>query len=270
MPRLALTLVLALFLLSTTAACRAQAPVAGDLDACIRRLAKTAASTSEPLPATLVVSSWNSKKFSRDGATQTLVSLAADSALLLLQESLRDGAAASAHGSRLFAAGFGRRAWQSGVEIRSTVAPIARCALTFREPWLRTPKAVAVATYALPDGDTLLVVNLHAINFTMTFGRGSYRAQFTALGRLLDAHRGPAIVGGDFNDWNPWRGGTLQRFAGRHGLQVVAIRPDWRSRHPLRPVDAIYLRGLRALDGTAIPTATSDHHPLRVLVSLSP
>jgi endonuclease/exonuclease/phosphatase family metal-dependent hydrolase len=181
------------------------------------------------------VSSWNSKKFSRDGATQTLVSLAADSALLLLQESLRDGAAASAHGSRLFAAGFGRRAWQSGVEIRSTVAPIARCALTFREPWLRTPKAVAVATYALPDGDTLLVVNLHAINFTMTFGRGSYRAQFTALGRLLDAHRGPAIVGGDFNDWNPWRGGTLQRFAGRHGLQVVAIRPTGAAAIPCAP-----------------------------------
>lgn len=241
----------------------AAAPASGTASAerladCRQRLS-TAPDTPVPvLSLPLRVGIWNVKKFQRPGSGQMLERLARRSELLLLQESLAD-ADAGEHW-RLFAPGFSRGPLRSGVEIRAPVAADLQCRLRFREPWLRTPKAAAVARFNLRGMPPLLVINLHAVNFTL--GSGDYRRQLKALGTLLTAHRGPALIGGDFNHWNAWRQRALQAFVTAHGLEPLALSPDWRSRHLGRAVDALLLRGLRAVAGSALPTRSSDHHPI--------
>lgn len=228
-------------------------------DDCAARLAAPLSPTAHELTLPLRIAVWNSKKFERRGASTMLRQLGAFSDLLLLQESL-DDAPVTRQAWRLFAPGYRRDGLRSGVELRANVSADLRCALQFTEPWLRSPKAVAVARFALRGGAPLLVVNLHAINFTV--GSRAYREQFAAVGDLLKAHRGPAVIGGDFNHWNAWRTRVLNDFARRHGLSPLDISPDWRSRHLGQPVDGVLLRGLRGIGGAALPTRSSDHNPL--------
>ena len=211
------------------------------------------------LPSPLRIAVWNTRKFEHEGAGGLLRELAAHSDLLMLQESRID-APDTAQRWRLFASGYRRSSLHSGVELRAPVPADARCALQFREPWLRTAKAAAVARFNLHPDASLLVITLHAINFTL--GSAAYSAQLGALGQVLDAHPGPALVAGDFNHWNPARVRALQQFMSHHGLRALGFQADLRSRHLGHPVDEILLRGIAAIDATARPTQSSDHHPL--------
>lgn len=219
---------------------------------------------SPSLPLPLRLSTWNAMKFSEAGAAAMLERLAEESDLLLLQESLRVSTTNSAQPYRLFADGYLRGDLQTGVETRSIVSADAACTLRFREPWLRTPKAIAIARFPLSDGRSLLVVNLHAINFTV--GAADYRKQLEAIGELLTVHRGPAVIAGDFNNWSDARQGVLQAFLRRHVLAPAPITPDLRSRHLGVPVDSIFLRGLHSVTATAIPTTASDHNPVTAVL----
>lgn len=248
------------------AALLAPEPVPADaVNDCASTLTEAAHNSETPtldFPPLRVVS-WNLLKLSRDGSAELLRNLADHSDLLLLQESLED-APATVQDWRLFAAGFRREGLHSGVEIRAPAPAELSCRLTFIEPWLRTPKGVAVARFRLADGERLLVVNLHAINFTL--GSDDYREQFQAIGDLLSRHRGPAIVGGDLNNWNAWRDRVLDDFITEEGLARVEISPDWRSRHLGRPVDALLVRGLRVVAAAALPTDRSDHNPVAAIL----
>ena len=238
-----------------------------ELQHCAHRLRQPAAQRrSTAARAPLRVLSWNSMKFRRDGAARLLRELAAEVDLQLLQESLRDLASIrDRRWHRYFAEGFHSRQGRSGVSIRSRQRADVWCALRYTEPWLRTPKAVAVARFPLAD-TRLLVISLHGINFTLS--SRAYAAQLASLGALLVAHTGPAIVAGDFNHWNPWRRRAVAEFAARHALQEVAFEPDRRSRHLGAPLDSAFVRGLRVLSATALPSSASDHHPL--LITLMP
>ena len=185
--------------------------------------------------------------------------------MLLLQEALRsEGPREGDPQRRYFADGY--VTWsdeQTGVELRSRYAADTVCTLSFTEPWLRSPKAV-IATRLPFAGQSLLVVNLHAINFTFT--ARAYREQLAAIGDLLAAHGGPAIVAGDLNNWNAGRHAALEDFARENGLSIASFEPDWRSRHIGVPVDGLLQRGFVLLDAAALPTAVSDHHPLILLL----
>ena len=261
---------LALWLVSgadAAAGGRADAARRDELQQCADRLRQPPAQrryTAARAP--LRVLSWNSMKFQRDGAARLLRELAAEVDLQLLQETLRDLASIrDRRWHRYFAEGFHSRRGRSGVSIRSRQRADLWCALRYTEPWLRTPKAVAVARFPLAD-TRLLVISLHGINFTLS--SRAYSAQLASLGALLVAHAGPAIVAGDFNHWNPWRRRAVAEFAARHALQEVAFEPDRRSRHLGAPLDSAFVRGLRVLSATALPSSASDHHPL--LITLMP
>jgi endonuclease/exonuclease/phosphatase (EEP) superfamily protein YafD len=149
---------------------------------------------------------------------------------------------------------------QSGVEVRAAAPADASCTLSINEPWLGTPKAVAVARFPLAEEPALLVISLHAINFTL--GVSDYRDMLGLLGSLLDAHPGPAVVAGDFNHWNPWRAAALEAFATAEHLHWLPVSPDRRSRHFGQIVDGILLRDLGGAAGSALPTRSSDHNPI--------
>ena len=90
----------------------------------------------------------------------------------------------------------------------SATEPMTNCSLQAREPWIRTPKAVGITEFALTDSQqTLAVVNIHGINFTL--GVGDFARQLADIRSVIEAHEGPVIVAGDFNTWNRRRADEL-------------------------------------------------------------
>ncbi|MEM1403652.1 MAG: endonuclease/exonuclease/phosphatase family protein [Pseudomonadota bacterium] len=240
--------------------------IARDLEACLEGLEHPGGTLALESPRDFRVTSWNAMKFLLEGSQRIAGELATDADILFLQESIREELPTlSPLPESLFADGFKQDETQTGVEIRSAHRPDLRCTLRYTEPWLRTPKAVAVARFAM-GAESLLAINLHGINFTL--GSAAYRAQLADVGLLIDAHAGPVIVGGDMNDWNNWRGTVVAQFVEKHALERVVFRPDWRSRHLGRPVDGFYVRDLDWLDATALPTQSSDHHPITLILRL--
>ena len=55
----------------------------------------------------------------------------------------------------------------SGVMTLASAHPIYCCPLREREPILRLPKSALVTVYPLPDARLLMVVNIHAVNFSL-------------------------------------------------------------------------------------------------------
>lgn len=243
------------------------APVHKNIDSCANALRLSPPASQIKIPVPLRVRSWNIMKFDLPGADDELRRLSRNAHLILLQESLR-GVAEKTNSSpyRYFSPGYARGSEATGVEIRSEFPANVICELQFVEPWLGTPKAVSVVRLAFHEA-ALLLINLHAINFTMT--ADDYGKQLTTLSPMLNAHSGPVIIAGDFNHWNPWRAATLKRWAQRMALVEVEFELDWRSRHVGSAVDTIFLRGLRAVARAASPTTRSDHHPIAASLVLT-
>ena len=260
---LAMAIVVAMACSSSSAA---QNEIARDLEACLESLEQPSATRTLKSPRDFRVTSWNAMKFLLEGSQRVAGELATDADILFLQESIREELPTlSPLPESLFADGFKQDETQTGVEIRSAHRPDLQCTLLYREPWLRTPKAVAVARFPV-GAEPLLAINLHGINFTL--GSAAYRAQLADVGALIDAHTGPVIVGGDMNDWNNWRGTVVAQFVEKHALERVVFSPDWRSLHLGRPVDGFYVRDLDWVDATAVPTESSDHHPITLILRL--
>ncbi|HZI84597.1 MAG TPA: EEP domain-containing protein, partial [Casimicrobiaceae bacterium] len=77
-------------------------------------------------------------------------------------------------------------------------------------------------------------------------------------------HRGPIIVGGDFNTWNEERSEVVRALAGRLGLTPVVFPLDERKRFMGRIFDWVYARGITVLSATAWTVTSSDHNPVVV------
>ena len=134
----------------------------------------------------------------------------------------------------------------SGVMTLSAAHPVYCCPLREREPILRLAKSALVTVYPLPDTRLLMVVNIHAVNFSL----------------------GPVIMAGDFNAWSRRRMNALYRFAREMSLRQVRFTDDQRRRAFGRPLDFVFYRGLNVSEASVLVTRASDHNPL--LVEFSP
>ncbi len=229
-----------------------------------------AESTGTGLPNRFDMLSWNIQKSGSQDWDTDLLRLGADSDLLFIQEASREAQTATALPQALyqaFAAGYSAGGIQTGVLTLSTVAPSVQCSLTSWEPWLTTPKATNITEFPLENrNQRLLAINLHAVNFSV--GTEEFHAQIHTLGTLLDAHEGPVIAGGDFNTWNRKRTRLLESFMASHGLEAVEFQPDLRTTFFRKPLDHVYLRGLRAVSASVVHVSSSDHNPLLVSMEL--
>ncbi|WJV52904.1 endonuclease/exonuclease/phosphatase family protein [Pectobacteriaceae bacterium CE90] len=152
--------------------------------------------------------------------------------------------------------------YPSGVMTLSAVQPMYCCPLREREPLLRLSKSALVTVYSLHGGYKLMVVNIHAINFS--FGVEIYSKQLEAIGDQLGCHNGPVIMAGDFNTWSQPRMNALYRFATRMGLMEVCFSDDYRRRSFGRPLDFVFYRDLDVAASSVLVTKASDHNPLLV------
>jgi endonuclease/exonuclease/phosphatase (EEP) superfamily protein YafD len=224
----------------------------------------------QALATSFSVLSWNIQKSSNTGWERDLGSLAMQADLVFIQEAALQasipemlvGTPATA-----FAPGYRTASLDTGVLTLSSVAPSAHCRFTAIEPWLGTPKASSITEHPLAGrSDRLLAVNLHAVNFAL--GLADFEEQFAAVGEVLEAHEGPAIIAGDLNTWSQSRQRSVDQFMADFGLRPVQFDPDLRTTTFGLALDHIYVRGLAATAATVIPVDSSDHNALQVQLAL--
>ncbi len=240
-------------------------------DACRSALSKNIVEAEAELDATNIrMVTWNVQKQAAKNWKHDYDKLAMNRDLVLFQEaSLRKESINDIDASKYwsFAPGFRSRGEISGVLTLSSIKPLTQCSFVNVEPVLRTPKATSITQYGLTETDeTLVVVNIHAINFTL--GMGVYRKQVNQIVESISQHRGPLILSGDFNTWNAKRGEFLNEIAEKLKLKAIRYSEDHRIRIMGKVMDHIYIRGLSAADAETRKVSTSDHNPMSVTLSM--
>ncbi len=130
-----------------------------------------------------------------------------------------------------------------------------------KEPILKTPKMILATKYLLNNMQTLLVINVHLINFVKL---EKFAYQLKQLEELCKTHTQALIVAGDFNTWSKKRMNLLLDVANRLNLKRVDF-PNGNLKKSLlkHPLDHIFYRGLELKEGKVLDFCqTSDHKPL--------
>jgi endonuclease/exonuclease/phosphatase (EEP) superfamily protein YafD len=212
---------------------------------------------------------WNIKKGMRPNWREDLLDLADGKDLVIIQEAvlhsdLTEAFDKSAHCT--FAKGYKTKKHTTGVMTISKHEPVRRHQLTCWEPWLATPKCTNITEYALSDTEeTLIVVNIHAINFTL--GVKQFRKQIDKVRKELAKHKGPIILSGDFNTWRKKRMKILDTLAIEHGLEALTFQEDHRKTVFGQMLDHIYVRSLTPESTDTYNVSSSDHNPLSAELS---
>jgi endonuclease/exonuclease/phosphatase (EEP) superfamily protein YafD len=216
-------------------------------------------------PGRVRILTWNIHKQDDRGWQHDLRSFAADNDVLLLQETVLDSALqqmiADAGMRWVMASSFIYADIDTGVLTASRVAPLASCTQRIVEPLLRLPKSAVISWFPLRgETTTLAVVNVHAINFSLSLG--AYRAQFDAIADALAQHAGPIVFAGDLNTWTTERIAVVDAAARRLGCTEIAFTDDRRRLFFGHQLDHIYTRGLDVVASSAIAVTSSDHNPV--------
>ncbi|MDC9582626.1 MULTISPECIES: endonuclease/exonuclease/phosphatase family protein [Xenorhabdus] len=227
----------------------------------------------EPLLANdrkLSVAIWNIYKQQRPSWQNVLASLIEESDLVLLQEAQTTPALLKfITTSGLIAdqvPAFAIPQHPSGVMTLASSSPVYCCPLREKEPIFRLAKSSLITIYPLPDERQLMVINVHAINFSL--GVDGYNRQLNNIGIHISLHNGPVIFAGDFNAWSRQRLRILERFARRMQLREVHFNDDHRTIVFGKPLDFVFYRELNVSRATVVMTGASDHNPLIVNFSL--
>ncbi|MFT4649712.1 MAG: endonuclease/exonuclease/phosphatase (EEP) superfamily protein YafD [Glaciecola sp.] len=131
---------------------------------------------------------------------------------------------------------------------------------------------MALATeYAMSD-QTLLVINVHALNFQPIF-KYMLKDPMQRIAESILLHRGPASVCGDFNTSRQDRLRLVPNLL--HDFSAIPFqtsghrkRPHWVASLFMgdrdMPLDHIFIRDLEFRDPRVLPSTHSDHGPLSV------
>jgi len=209
---------------------------------------------------------WNIFKQQRADWLSVLQSFGKDAQLVLLQEAQTTPELIRFATSNYLAAdqvpAIALPQHPSGVMTLSAAHPVYCCPLREREPLLRLAKSALVTVYPLVDGRLLMVVNIHAVNFSI--GVDVYSKQLDPIGEQIANHKGPVVMAGDFNAWSRQRINALFSFASNIWLREVRFPSDLRRRAFGKPLDFIFYRDLNVQNASVMETQASDHNPLLV------
>jgi endonuclease/exonuclease/phosphatase (EEP) superfamily protein YafD len=223
-------------------------------------------------PDAIRILTWNIHKEGDEGWQQDLARFAGSNDVLLLQEAtLLDPLQEVLQRAGLrwvMASSFMLGSADIGVLTATRAIPVASCTQRFVEPFIQLPKSAVITWLPLAGTTrTLAVVNVHAINFTLSLG--TYRAQLTALAEALADHDGPIVLGGDLNTWTGDRARAVREIAARLGMVEVAFGAEGRTRFLGNEVDHVLVRGLDVVASRAVAVTSSDHNPVEVVLRLS-
>ncbi len=132
-----------------------------------------------------------------------------------------------------------------------------------RESMFGPHKSLLLSDYSFHDGHSLLILNVHAINFREN---QRYNKELERFLDLLKAHKGPMILAGDFNSWNNKRMDKLQKIAEKLSLTAVNFEKTGKVKSFMgKDLDFIFYRELELLEATVMEEhKLSDHNPLFV------
>lgn len=223
-------------------------------------------------PRAIRLVTWNVHKQADPGWQRDLRTLSSGNDIVLLQEIVLDSPLRDLIADEGFrwvmASSFLMSDIDYGVLTAARVQPVATCTERIAEPLLRIPKSAIISWFALRGRpETLAVVNVHAINFSLSLG--AYRAQFRAIGEALAGHEGPVILAGDLNTWSAARAQAVRDVATRLGLTEVRFAADRRSVFFGHELDHIYTRGLALVASSAMLVRSSDHNPVEATLRVA-
>lgn len=211
---------------------------------------------------------WNVYKGQRDNWPDDFKNLLADRDIVLLQEAVMSPAMQQMlHSEKLhwqLNTAFYYEDYETGVLNASKVQAIRSCGMRTPEPLIRVPKTMLVSEYPLKNRlVTLLVANIHGINFTT--GTESYKQQLDALAAAIENHNGPVILAGDFNSWSDERMALVAEMSDDLFLQAVSYHNHQRSRIFGNVIDHVFYRDLEVVDNLTHEVDSSDHNPVTVV-----
>ena len=202
---------------------------------------------------------WNVHKGQDTGWQEDLERLSKRADFVLLQEATQHQNL-STFSTALFVSSFSFNELLSGVKTFTQTQPEWYCGGGVAEPIIQIPKVASVMNLPLEKGNSLLLINVHLINFE--WGISAYQAQLEQLFYFVENHQGPIIMAGDFNAWNEERLNLVNNLIKKYGLDSVALSQDERVRFLGYPLDYIFTRGVKVVSATSEVVTSSDHNPL--------
>ena len=202
---------------------------------------------------------WNVHKGQDTGWQEDLERLSKQADFVLLQEATQHQNLSS-FSTALFVSSFSFNELLSGVKTFTQTQPEWYCGGGVAEPIIQIPKVASVMNLPLEKGNSLLLINVHLINFE--WGISAYQAQLEQLFYFVENHQGPIIMAGDFNAWNEERLNLVNNLIKKYGLDSVALSQDERVRFLGYPLDYIFTRGVKVVSATSEVVTSSDHNPL--------
>jgi endonuclease/exonuclease/phosphatase (EEP) superfamily protein YafD len=132
-----------------------------------------------------------------------------------------------------------------------------------RESLLGPHKSLLVTEHTFRDGEKLLILNVHAINFREN---QRFNRELERFLELLEGYEGPMIVAGDFNTWNKKRMRKLHELREKLGLKMVDFTHDYPVKSFMgNHLDFVFYRGVEVENfGVDKLHGLSDHNPLSV------
>lgn len=130
-----------------------------------------------------------------------------------------------------------------------------------RESLFGPHKSLLLSTYHFEDGSTLLILNIHAINFREN---KHYYREIERFLELIKDHDGPMIIAGDFNSWNKRRLQKLHEVRKALELNIVPFQQIDKVKSFMgNHLDFIFYRGVELVNFSVHKYhRVSDHHPL--------
>jgi len=202
---------------------------------------------------------WNVHKGQDKGWQEDLDRLSKQADFVLLQEATQHQNL-STFSTALFVSSFSFKDLLSGVKTFTQTQPEWYCGGGVAEPIIQIPKVASIMNLPLEKGNSLLIINVHLINFE--WGISAYQAQLEQLFSFVENHQGPIIMAGDFNAWNEERLNLVNNLIKKYGLNSVALSQDERVRFLGYPLDYIFMRGVKVVSATSEVVTSSDHNPL--------
>ena len=145
------------------------------------------------------------------------------------------------------------------------------------------PKVSLVTEYRLPNGENLLAVNVHLLNFER-WSVNKIGRQLEDLKSIMADHSGPILMAGDFNTWNRKRLDLVKKITRELNLQEVTGFPDGRRTGDTKsafwndlfgvdedlPLDRVFTFGLLPRTARVLDYHSSDHRPIVVKLTVPP
>ena len=151
----------------------------------------------------------------------------------------------------------------------------------YREFGVTAPKVSLVTEYPLPNGENLMAVNVHLLNFER-WSIKKISHQLEDLKAIMAGHTGPIIMAGDFNTWNQKRLQLVREIARDIQLREVTGFPEGRKTGDTYsdfwneffgvdrdlPLDRVFISGFEPTAARVLNLNSSDHNPILVSLKL--